>query len=226
MGRRNDVIEAATDVLRTQGPDALTSVNVAAALGVTQPAIYRHVRDMDELTALAAHRVVAELADVMSAAVSSPETTWGDGTHVARFAGRVVTLIALHPEAFATVDRWRFHDGELGEGVRALLAGGAVLIADELERNWRDDFGWHAPFDESVRQIQLAHAAIVIDDVNAVARSVRHADVASRGEIEQVLALRLFAGWCAYVLHLNHLVGLPTPQLGGVHLSPPSHPIR
>ncbi len=117
MARRDDVITEATALLRDSGPDALTSVNVAAQLGVTQSAIYRHIRDMDELTTIASNAVIAELGTVMIAAVASPETTWGTGTHVAHFAERIVALIGEHQQAFAVIDRWRYQNGELGTGI-------------------------------------------------------------------------------------------------------------
>ena len=70
------MIAQATVLLRESGPSAVTSVNVAARLGVTQSAIYRHIRDMDELNDLASYAVVNELNSVMMAALSAPETTW------------------------------------------------------------------------------------------------------------------------------------------------------
>ncbi len=115
------MIDAATALLRESGPTALTSVNVAARLGVTQSAIYRHIRDMDELTTLASHAVVRDLTTVMADAVAAPETTWGDGTHLEHFAKRLVPLISEHESAMRTIDRWQHDEGEFGDGIRAML---------------------------------------------------------------------------------------------------------
>ena len=156
------------DLLRESGPDALTSVNVAKRLGVTQSAIYRHIRDMDELTTLATHGIVGELSAVVMEAVASPDTTWGDGTHIANFANRIVEMMDAHPRALAEIDRWRYDDGPLGEGIRAMLEVGAHLIAAELEKAWRKDFGVDTAFDELTKAVQLAHARLGIDDVIAV----------------------------------------------------------
>ena len=223
VGRRDDVIEAATALLRESGPAALTSVNVAARLGVTQSAIYRHVRDMDELTTIASHAVVSELTSVMFAAVAAPETTWGDGTHLEHFAQRLVALIAEHESAFRTIDWWHHVEGELGDGIRALLEVGAQLIAGELESHWRVRFAYDTPFDETTRAAQLAHAGLVIDDVIAVARSVHGAGRAQRRLVTRILGLRLFTGWCGYVLEMNTRLGLPIPALGGPSLSSPEY---
>ncbi len=223
MARRDDVITEATALLRDSGPDALTSVNVAAQLGVTQSAIYRHIRDMDELTTIASNAVIAELGTVMIAAVASPETTWGTGTHVAHFAERIVALIGEHQQAFAVIDRWRYQNGELGTGIRSLLEMGSVLIAGELEQACRSDFDIDAPFDDSTQSAQLAHARLIIDDVLAVARVVAGAGSLQRKDAAQLLGLRLFAGWCGYALDMTHRMGAATPVLGGPTLSAPEY---
>lgn len=226
MTRRDDVITQATALLSESGPDALTSVNVAARLGVTQSAIYRHIRDMDELTTIASNAVIAELATVMVAAVAQPETTWGTGTHVAHFAKRVVALIGDHRQAFAAIDRWRYEHGELGNGIRLLLEMGRTLIAVELEQACRNDFDITAPFDDATRAAQLAHAQLVIDDVLAVARVVAGAGPRQRNDAAQLLGLRLFAGWCAYALDMTHRMGVATPVLGSPILSAPEYSSR
>ena len=217
------MIEAATALLRESGPTALTSVNVAARLGVTQSAIYRHVRDMDELTTIASRTVVSELTTVMAAAAAAPETTWGDGTHLEHFAKRLLRLISEHESAMRTIDRWQHVEGELGDGIRDMLDGGAQLIAGELESHWRVGFEHDTPFDESTRAAQLVHARLVIDDVITVARSAHGAGPVQRQMVARTLGLRLFAGWCGYVLEMNTRTNLPIPALGGPMLSSPEY---
>ncbi len=217
------MIDAATELLRESGPAALTSVNVAARLGVTQSAIYRHIRDMDELTTIASHAIVGELTSVMIAAVDAPETTWGDGTHLEHFARRLVSLISEYEAAFVTIDRWQHEEGELGEGIRRLLEVGAQVIAREIEARWRMDFVYDQPFDEATRAAQLVHAGLVIDDVIAVARSVHGVGPGQRRPVERTLGFRLFTGWCGYVLEMNTRVGLAIPRLGGPTLSSPEY---
>lgn len=219
MGRRDEVISAAVALIKTEGPDALTSVSVARALGLSQSAIYRHVRDMDELTTLASQIVVGELTEVMFAAAASPETTWGDGTHVKRFSERIVALMRDHLAAFAVIDRWRYHPGELGEGIRSLLDSGAHLVAPELERAWRKDFGFEGTLDGEAAAAQLVHAQLIIDDVVAIARTLR--GPAEVGRIERILSLRLFAGWVGYVQEMNRRYDLALPMLGGPTASSP-----
>jgi AcrR family transcriptional regulator len=223
--RRDDVIAAATELLRESGPSELTSVNVAKRLGVTQSAIYRHIRDMDELTTLAVHDVVAELAAVMTEAVASPDTIWGDGDHIANFAGRIVALAEQHPQALAALDRWRYDDGQLGEAIRAMLDAGADLVASELEKAWRIDFAHDAAFDGSTIAVQLAHARLTIDDVIALTRGLIDAGPQRRELVARTLAFRLFADWCGYVLEMNSRLGLRVPDLGEPALLAPEYSI-
>jgi hypothetical protein len=57
--------------------------------------------------------------------------------------------------------------------------------------------------------------------VIVVARMVPGTDRNGRPELARVLSLRLFAGWCGYVLDMTERLGVPTPILGGPALSAP-----
>jgi AcrR family transcriptional regulator len=47
--RQKQIIEAAIDVIAAEGIQSLTIKNLAAAIGVTEPAIYRHFRNKHEI---------------------------------------------------------------------------------------------------------------------------------------------------------------------------------
>ena len=49
------------------------------------------------------------------------------------------------------------------------------------------------------------------------------ASPAQRQLVARTLALRLFAGWCAYVLEINSRTGVRIPQLGEPTLSSPEY---
>ena len=74
--QRDRAIEAATDLARRDGLGAITSVAVAQRLGVTQSAVYRHIRDVDELRTLAIHRLVGEVDDELAAIVREVGQQW------------------------------------------------------------------------------------------------------------------------------------------------------
>lgn len=56
---RERLVEVAADLLREQGPAAVTTRGVAQAAGVQPPAIYRHFADKDSLLDAAAEQVFA-----------------------------------------------------------------------------------------------------------------------------------------------------------------------
>jgi len=214
VNRRQDVIDVAVSLLRESGPAVLTSSNVATRLGVTQPAIYRHIRDMDELTTLASEAVVAELTVAMMEALAAPETRWGDGTHLTQFGRRISELIATRMPSFEVLDRWRFDDGELGAGIRVLLALGRDAIAGVLEEQWRRNFEYGEPFDDATQRAQLAHAQLIEDDVIIVSRIIREStDPEPAGGAARLIGLRIFGGWYAYNHDMTRRCGLPTPTL-------------
>lgn len=214
MGRRDDVIAQAVALLRESGPDALTSVNVAYRLGVTQSAIYRHIRDMDELTTIASHTVVEQLTLVMADALIGPEAEWGDGSHLVKFSKRMVKLIAEHAQGLEIIDRWRYTESELGSGIRALIESGVDLITDQLESQWRIDFAWTEPLAPGARAAERCHAHLIVDDTIAGARLVRTTPADQHLEVARILSLRYYSGWGAHALDMAKRHGLPTPVLG------------
>jgi len=63
------VVDIAIEIIDTEGPEALALSLVAARAGVAAPSLYKHVAGLAELRALAAERILAEMADVATTAV-------------------------------------------------------------------------------------------------------------------------------------------------------------
>jgi AcrR family transcriptional regulator len=66
---RDDVIDAAVELVDTEGLDALTLVAVATKLGVQPPSLYHHVDGLDGLRVAVGVEGVRRLADRFQAAV-------------------------------------------------------------------------------------------------------------------------------------------------------------
>jgi AcrR family transcriptional regulator len=64
------IVDAALVLLDDEGIDQLTTINLARRLGVTQPALYGHVRGLDQLRSLVAARGAQELSDRVRIAVA------------------------------------------------------------------------------------------------------------------------------------------------------------
>ena len=88
--RKADVVAAARDVLDDKGEPGLTMAEVAARLGLTTMAVYRHVRDRAELVERAVDLVLAELAED-----PHPTVPWLDG--IDRWMTDVRTQLVAHP---------------------------------------------------------------------------------------------------------------------------------
>lgn len=212
MARRDDVLREAVALVRAGGPSALTSGNVAGALGLTQSAIYRHVRDMDELTALTSDVIVGELVAVVHQLLLDADIEWGDIGSFRLISVRLVEAMAAQPQAFRVVDRWRFEPGELGLGIRDTLATAAAVVGGLLEQEWRAAVGWTAPLDDTNRAVLDAYAQLMRDEVIAVARLAgSDAEPEDRDEMTRLLEYRLLSGWYSLCIDLNGRLGLDEP---------------
>ena len=129
LSRRDQAIAHAADLLRKGGPAALTSVAVAERMGVTQPAVYRHVRNMEELSALAAEAVVADLNRSLRELMFDPNMDWEEIDDVSRLCRDLIDQALRNQQSFEVVARWRFVDGRLGTGIRRVIEEGCGLIA-------------------------------------------------------------------------------------------------
>jgi AcrR family transcriptional regulator len=211
VSRRDEIIEAAVAILREEGPAALTSVNVAARIGVTQSAIYRHVVDMDELSGIASRIVVSELTAMLNSILLAPDVNFDDLGGILELSRKIVRVMADDHQAFEVIDRWRFAEGTLGDGIRELLAAGRDLVVFVLESEWRAEYGCADPLRSSTSAVQRRHGELILDDVIAVARFVRRGD--DHADVARMLQLRIVTSWTAYVVDMQTRLGRPLPDI-------------
>jgi AcrR family transcriptional regulator len=214
LDRRNQAIQHGADLLRDGGPSALTSVAVAERMGITQPGVYRHIRDIDELKALASEVVVADINASLRQLLLSPRIDWDRIDDIRWLCRSLIDRMVAEQQAFSVVDRWRFDASDLGAGIRALLNEGRDLVAFLLESRWRIEWGYEGPLDHEQRTVLLTHAQLIHDDGLAAARLARTSDNDSlRDDLGDVLRYRLIAGWASFVIDMNDRVGLPFPTI-------------
>jgi AcrR family transcriptional regulator len=209
VNKREDVVEAAVELLLNGGPDALTTVAVAQRLGVTQSAIYRHVHSVDQLATLASRQIVGGLHELLNRVLLQSNSTWNEDGDTRLFSDLLVSAIAQEAKSFEVVDRWRFAEGELGAGIRDLLGEGLDIVAFILETEWRRDFDYHDDLTPVLQATLRAHAQLIQDDVISLARFVnqgRHPG--GRDAIGRMLELRILAGYRAYAADANSRLGL------------------
>jgi AcrR family transcriptional regulator len=213
LARRQQAIGHAADLLREGGPRALTSVAIAERMGVTQSAVYRHVRNMEELSTLGAEVVVAELEQSLQ--VIAVETRNGPDDDLDSLCRQLVEGAVANRRSFEVVARWRHADGALGAGIRKVLDEGTELIERLLEMRWRVAVGHRAPLGDRDRAALRAHAQAFHDDGHAVARLACSPTLTplDLDDVATILLHRIIAGWVSLVIDMNERVGLPFPQI-------------
>ncbi len=213
--RREQAVAHAADLLREGGPRALTSVAVAERMGVTQSAVYRHVRNMDELSALAAEAVVSDLNRSLHDIILDPNMDWEAIDDVSRLCRDLIQSVVRNQRSYEVIARWRFVDGALGAGIRKVIDEGCDLIASLLETRWRIEFGHDVPLTENDMASLHAHARAIHDDGHAVAHLAYGPTLAplDLDDAAMILQNRILGGWSAFVIDMNARVGLPFPQI-------------
>lgn len=212
--RREEIVTHAADLLREGGPDALTSVAVAQRTGVAQSAVYRHVRNMEELTGLASTEVVGQLHRVFAEILHAPQLEFHDRDDLSRLMTSIVDAMASHALAFEVVDRWRFVDGALGEGIRGVVTESREMIERILEHQWRAVHGYTGELTDADRLAQRLHAALLHDDAHSVARLVRGSALpGGTATVTRILRNRVLMGWFAYVADMQRRISGPAPEI-------------
>ena len=211
VSRRDEIIGVAAAILREDGPAALTSVNVAKRVGLSQPAIYRHIDGMDDLAGVASRIVVSEITAVLQSILLGPDVDYEDSAGITAIADEMVSAMRREAQAFEIVDRWRFAQGALGEGIREVMDSARDLLAFVLEEQWRREYGYDEPLQRAEQATQLAHASVMVDDMIGVARLVRentrHVDTV------RLARLRIVTAWIAYVIDMQTRLGRDVPTI-------------
>lgn len=115
---RQTVLDTATAQVDTHGVDTLTVTAVANELGVTQPALYRHVEGIDDLWRALGLSGRSQLADALAEAAigRSGDEAVRAVAHAWRAFGRE------HPGLYAATDRFPVAgDAELEEAVERVV---------------------------------------------------------------------------------------------------------
>lgn len=94
---REQILDAAIDVIDQQGLSGLTMRRLGSAMGVEAMALYRHVSDRDDLLDGIVDRIVDAMDDDPDV-LTSPEHGWQD--FVQRLANGIRRVALAHPSVF------------------------------------------------------------------------------------------------------------------------------
>lgn len=131
--RQREIIDAALELIHAQGLQELTMKRIAEAIGVSEPALYKHFPSKSE--------ILSAVVDVLEAAgrgaVSTARAAGGDPlntlsaffrAHAKQFGNRPALMAVLFSD-----DLFR-HDRALTARVVTILSENREMIATELER--------------------------------------------------------------------------------------------
>ncbi len=131
--RQREIIEAALELIHAQGIQELTMKRIAAVVGVSEPALYKHFASKSDILSA----VLDELETTRSGAVSAARTAGSDpltalssffGTHARQFANRPALMAVLFSD-----DLFR-HDQVLSERVATIISGTQEMIREEIDK--------------------------------------------------------------------------------------------
>lgn len=125
------VVDTAAQLADSEGLDAVTLTRVAKELGTSQPALYRHIDNYDELIRALGLRGRELLADAL--VESAVGLAGDDAVRAMGLSWREV--VATHPGLYAATDRSPCAgDDELEAAVERIVATiGAALVGFELD---------------------------------------------------------------------------------------------
>lgn len=126
---RAEILQAATDVLESEGPDGLTMQAVAARVGVRAPSLYKHVPGRDALVRLVAEAAATDLGAALDGA-APPGTPAADGLVAAAHALR--RFARARPAAFRLVFSAGSEAARPDPEVTRRAAATVVRLAGEL----------------------------------------------------------------------------------------------
>jgi AcrR family transcriptional regulator len=132
--RLTAIVEAARDLLESQGPDGLTMRALGARLGMRAPSLYKHVADKDELEVLLIAEALRELGVAMHTAIAELPPRAPRKTKYAALARAYRAWALAHPHLYRLATEGPLPRERLPEGLEAWTAEPLVGAAGSESR--------------------------------------------------------------------------------------------
>jgi AcrR family transcriptional regulator len=118
MNRRDDILEAAERLLAVRGPEGLTMRQLADALGIKAPSLYKHFPDKAAIEAALQEKGLREQSAALSTAAPG----------LSGLASAYRAWALAHPHLYGLLSRQRLHRDRLAPGVEDSAA--ALLLRE------------------------------------------------------------------------------------------------
>lgn len=125
--RRVEIVETAIRISAEIGPNRVTTQHLADAVGVTQPAIFRHFRTKSEIWLAVAEHIAAGFTALHDAVVDDTDTNPHDLLHIV--VRQHFDHVAAHPALPAII-----HSRELHSDIDSFREHFEALVAHGRER--------------------------------------------------------------------------------------------
>ncbi|MBK8457910.1 MAG: TetR/AcrR family transcriptional regulator [Phyllobacteriaceae bacterium] len=135
--RKAEIVETALRLAETAGPDALTTEMIAKAIGLTQPALFRHFPRKEAIWTAVAGKLAVDMATARAAAI---RTELPPGEAVLAIAMAQAGMIASTPGLAAILFSRELHvrNAELRAGMAANQKALHAELSREIERGKRE----------------------------------------------------------------------------------------
>ena len=132
--RLTEIVEAARELLESQGPGGLTMRALGHRLGMRAPSLYKHVADKDELEVLLIAEALRDQGAATHAAIADLAARTPRRTKL-RLLARVYRAWALaHPHLYRLATAGPLPREQLPEGLEAWAAEPVVRVAGSESR--------------------------------------------------------------------------------------------
>jgi AcrR family transcriptional regulator len=195
------LVTAALDVIAKRGPEAFTLREVAAAVGVTHGAAYRHFADKEALLAAVAEEGYRGLAQKLASAANAPLADPSPRGRIRALGGAYVEFAMARPAHYRVMWGPRVNEDGRFPSLEVAISEAFALVIAEFERGQEKGAFRN---DEPSRDLAVAFW------------------VAAHGYIELVLRRRLkVKSEAVAVAYFDKLL---TPFLDGLTVKPRANP--
>lgn len=127
--RLTEIVEAARELLESQGPGGLTMRAIADRLGMRAPSLYKHVADKDELEALLIAEALREQGGEMHEAIADLPSRPSRKAKLAALARAYRAWALAHPHLYRLATEGVLPRERLPEGLESWAAEPLVVAA-------------------------------------------------------------------------------------------------
>ncbi len=133
--RVTELVRAALDLLESEGPGALTMRNLADAVGIRAPSIYKHFDGKSALEAALVEDGLFGMGDALHAALAGALADPGPAGPVGPLLDAYRSEASLHPNLYRLTTSSAFPRADLPEGLEEWAGEPFFLVTGEPHRS-------------------------------------------------------------------------------------------